>query len=118
LRGAQSDLLTFQKGTTMFKQIITALTMAISLIITTPVFAEDTSTAQEAVILYVDINTDSAEKMADLLKGVGLKKAQAIVEYRTQNGAFSAPEDLLNVSGIGPSTLEKNRLIIRIGETE
>jgi competence protein ComEA len=56
--------------------------------------------------------------MADLLKGVGLKKAQAIVDYRTEYGAFSAPEDLLNVSGIGPSTLEKNRLIIRIGESE
>jgi competence protein ComEA len=102
----------------MFKQFTAALAIAISLIISSPVFAEDTTTTQENVILYVDINTASAEKMADLLKGVGLKKAQAIVDYRTEYGAFSAPEDLLNVSGIGPSTLEKNRLIIRIGESE
>jgi competence protein ComEA len=102
----------------MLKNITAAFTIALSLLLATPVFAEDTTTTQEEVILYVDINNDSAEKMADLLKGVGLKKAQAIVDFRNENGAFSAPEDLLEVPGIGPATLEKNRLVLRFGETD
>ncbi|EAR08689.1 helix-hairpin-helix domain-containing protein [Reinekea blandensis] len=85
-----------------------------------PVWAESdttTETAQaETVLLYVDINGDDAEKLADLMNGVGLKKAEAIVSYREENGAFTAVEDLLMVPGIGPATLEKNRAIIRLSE--
>ncbi|WP_196157385.1 helix-hairpin-helix domain-containing protein [Reinekea sp. G2M2-21] len=102
------------------KQVITLLLAVFTLAFTAPVFADanDSASSSEAVVLYVDINTDSAEKIADLLKGVGLKKAQAIVEYREEFGPFSAVEDLLNVPGIGPSTLESNRAAIRLGETE
>ncbi|HNL91858.1 MAG TPA: helix-hairpin-helix domain-containing protein, partial [Pseudomonadales bacterium] len=42
------------------------------------------------------------------------KKAQAIVSFREQNGAFKSVDDLVNVPGIGPATLEKNRSIIDI----
>ncbi|MGZ8144969.1 MAG: ComEA family DNA-binding protein, partial [Methylosarcina sp.] len=38
-----------------------------------------------------------------------LKKAEAIVKYRTEKGAFSRVEDLTNVAGIGEKTLEKNK---------
>ena len=102
------------------KQVITLLLAVFTLAFTAPVFADakDSASSSEAVVLYVDINTDSAEKIADLLKGVGLKKAQAIVEYREEFGPFSAVEDLLNVPSIGPATLESNRAAIRLGETE
>ena len=56
----------------------------------------------------VNINTASAQQLAENLKGVGPKKALAIIEYREANGPFFAPEEITNVKGIGPKTLEKN----------
>ena len=64
---------------------------------------------------YVDINKADAETLAMELKGIGLKKAQAIVEYRTLNGAFKSAEDLVNVKGISDRTVEKNRENILFG---
>lgn len=57
----------------------------------------------------VNINTADANLIARELQGVGMAKAQAIVDYRAKNGDFSAPEDILNVKGIGQSILEKNK---------
>jgi competence protein ComEA len=42
------------------------------------------------------------------LIGVGPKKALAIIEYRETNGPFYNAEEIVNVKGIGPKTLEKN----------
>ena len=64
----------------------------------------------------VNINTADAESISRELKGVGMKKAQAIVEYRDRNGKFESPEDLLNVKGIGSAVLEDNRADIVIAE--
>ena len=103
------------------KKLITLGLLVAGLSCVTPSFASDTAlpAAEEStVVLYVDINNDSAEKMSDLLNGVGLKKAQAIVEYRQANGPFLSVEDLLNVPGICPATLEKNRQNITVGESE
>ncbi len=60
----------------------------------------------------VNINTATAEDIAQGLDGVGLKKAQAIVEYREQTGTFVSVDDLLNVKGIGEKTLERNRTFV------
>ncbi|MDD6909617.1 ComEA family DNA-binding protein [Actinobacillus minor] len=57
----------------------------------------------------VNINVASAAEIQDKLVGIGAKKAQAIVDYRTKNGAFSSIEQLKEVSGIGSATLDKNR---------
>ena len=57
----------------------------------------------------VNINTASAAEIQDKLVGIGAKKAQAIVDYRTKNGAFLSIEQLKEVSGSGSATLEKNR---------
>ncbi|WP_411751235.1 ComEA family DNA-binding protein, partial [Serratia sp. (in: enterobacteria)] len=46
---------------------------------------------------------------ASVLNGVGLKKAEAIVRYREQNGPFSEIDQLQEVPGIGPSLVERNR---------
>ena len=62
----------------------------------------------------VNINTADAESISAELKGVGLSKARAIVEYRDRNGAFEAPEELLKVKGIGPRVLEDNDGNIRL----
>ncbi len=57
----------------------------------------------------VNINTATAAEIQDKLVGIGAKKAQAIVDYRSKNGAFASVEQLKEVSGIGEATLEKNR---------
>ena len=63
----------------------------------------------------VNINEAGVEELAENLIGVGPKKAQAIIEYREANGPFYTPEELENVKGIGPKTLEKNleNIIVR-----
>lgn len=43
------------------------------------------------------------------LKGVGEKKAQAIVEYRQKNGSFKNIDEIKNVKGIGSAIFEKNK---------
>ncbi len=57
----------------------------------------------------VNINTADAAEIKAKLVGIGEKKAQAIVDYRTKNGSFITIEQLTEVSGIGKATLEKNR---------
>lgn len=57
----------------------------------------------------VDINTATAEQLAEALNGVGMAKAQAIVEYREQNGGFEHIDELVNVRGIGLRTVDRNR---------
>ncbi|MDX1499119.1 MAG: helix-hairpin-helix domain-containing protein [Woeseiaceae bacterium] len=62
----------------------------------------------------VDINTADAETIAAELKGIGLTKAKAIVEYRKKHGPFKRPDDLSLVKGIGERTVEINRANIRV----
>lgn len=57
----------------------------------------------------VNINKASASKIAESLSGVGISKAEAIVEYRTKNGNFENASDIVMVKGIGKSTYEKNK---------
>ena len=54
----------------------------------------------------ININTATLEEL-QTLSGIGESKAKAIIEYREENGNFSKPEDILNVSGIGESVYEK-----------
>lgn len=62
----------------------------------------------------VNINTASPSQLAAVLKGVGLKKAQAIIDYRKKYGPFKSIDELTAVKGIGAKTLEKNRAKISI----
>jgi competence protein ComEA len=57
----------------------------------------------------IDINTATAEQLATAITGVGLKKAEAIIAYRNQNGPFGSVEELSNVSGIGEATIARSR---------
>lgn len=57
----------------------------------------------------VNINTADAETLAAELNGIGLSKAQAIVQYRTTNGPFQSAEELVEVKGIGARTVEMNQ---------
>lgn len=56
----------------------------------------------------ININTASATEL-ETLSGIGEVLAATIVEYRDQNGPFASVDDLEDVSGIGPATLEEIR---------
>lgn len=99
------------------KQLFSTLCLLLALAVSNPVIAEQNNTPppdSETTILFVDINQDSAEKLSDLLIGVGPQKAAAIVQYREANGPFQSIDELINVPGIGTATLEKNREAIQI----
>lgn len=54
----------------------------------------------------ININTATIEQL-QTLTGIGKSKAEAIIEYRSNNGLFKTIEDIKNVSGIGESAFEK-----------
>lgn len=65
----------------------------------------------------VNINTANAETISAELKGVGLAKAKAIVEYRKKHGPFRSADDLSLVKGIGERTVEINRADIKVRDS-
>ena len=56
----------------------------------------------------ININTASAEILALELKGVGVKRAQAIVDYRNEYGLFQSAEQLQEIKGIGDVLVNQN----------
>ena len=66
----------------------------------------------------ININTADAATLAANIKGVGAKKAQAIIQYRKANGPFKRVDDIVKVKGIGSKLLEKNRADLLISPTK
>ena len=84
--------------------LFTALAMV--MIFAGNVLAESTET--------ININTANIEELTQLNR-VGEKYAERIVAYRTENGPFEAPEDIMLVAGIGEKTFEanKDRIVVK-----
>ncbi|NDY96747.1 ComEA family DNA-binding protein [Wenzhouxiangella limi] len=66
--------------------------------------------------MSVNVNTATAEQLAEALTGIGEAKAEAIIEYREEHGPFQHPDELVNVRGIGLATLDRNRDLILVEE--
>jgi competence protein ComEA len=64
-------------------------------------------------INMVNINNADVKALSGL-KGIGKKRAEAIIAYRKTNGNFKSADDLLNVKGISKKVIEenKNRLMV------
>lgn len=62
----------------------------------------------------ININTAPVE-LLETLPGIGPTTAQAIVDYRLENGPFTSVDDLLKIPGIGPTTLEEIRGLVIVG---
>lgn len=61
----------------------------------------------------ININTATIDQL-DLLPSIGEVKAQAIIDYRENNGSFVTIEQIQNVSGIGPATFDKIKDLITV----
>jgi len=54
--------------------------------------------------------------LLEALPGIGEVTAQAIMDYRSENGPFKRTEDLLKVTGIGPAIFEKIKDYITVSD--
>lgn len=79
-------------------------------------FALLTLFAGTALAKPVNINQADAQTIADSLAGIGLKKAEAIVQRRQELGSFKSVDELLDIKGIGPKTLDKIRADILLSD--
>jgi competence protein ComEA len=70
--------------------------------------------AAESGFIPVNVNNAGIDELTKL-PGIGIKTAEAIVQYRNKFGKFNSVEDLLNVKGIGNSKLEtiKDKIIVK-----
>jgi comEA protein len=70
----------------------------------------------DSVWIKININTDIARHL-EALPGIGPVKAKTIVDYRVEHGFYRSPEELLNIQGIGPKTLDKIKPLITLDTT-
>lgn len=61
----------------------------------------------------IDLNTATLEVL-DTLPGIGMSRAQAILELRAQRGGFRTVEELDDVPGIGPAAMVKLRDLVTV----
>lgn len=99
------------------KTLLSFVVAAVLAVAAAPFAVAETSNAnhqaQAEVQEAININTADAQTLTRL-KGVGLKKAEAIVAWREANGQFVSVDQLTEVKGIGEATLAANRDKIRI----
>lgn len=62
----------------------------------------------------IDLNTATVAELS-ALPGIGEKRAEAIIEYRTQHGPFTSTGEVMEVSGIGPGIYEQIKDLITAG---
>jgi len=104
------------------KKTFSALTLGVILLVNSSIgFAKETSvtqaaqgqSAQSAKQQVVNLNKSTLEQLVTL-KGVGHSKAQAIIVYRQQVGAFKSVNELTKVSGIGEKIVSENKARLSI----
>ena len=101
-----------------YKTLTATLLLSCLPLLSQPLLAADKPAAKPATTVTtakesgkVNLNTANINELT-ALKGIGEKKAQAIVDFREKQGKFTTVDQLADVSGIGPATLEANRDMI------
>ncbi|MBO0399253.1 ComEA family DNA-binding protein [Aeromonas veronii] len=102
----------------LMKKLSAIMLLACLPLFSQPALAADKATPKQTTTAEVakesgklNINTATLAELTSL-KGIGDKKAQAIVDYREKQGKFTSVDQLADVNGIGPATLEANRDMI------
>lgn len=68
--------------------------------------ADGKNTLSSQASSKINLNTASLEELMQL-PGIGEAKAKMILDYRTQNGSFQKPEDIMKISGIKEGVYNK-----------
>jgi competence protein ComEA len=98
-------------------RLLKACLIGLSVLVLPPLHAavpQESLAAASQVAAPVNINTADAATLAGALRGIGLKKAEAIVAYRSEHGPFKSVDELVNVKGIGERTLEQLRPLLAL----
>ena len=96
----------------MYRQLLTLLiftSVALSPLTqaTPPEKGDKRSEVVQQAVDKVNLNTADAATLSAKLNGVGLKKAQAIIEYREKYGLFTDVKQLIEVPGFGESLVSR-----------
>jgi len=67
-----------------------------------------------SLLAAININTASKEQLMQI-KGIGEKKAAAIIEYRKKHGKFKSVEDVAKVKGIGEAIVKNLKGDVKSG---
>jgi competence protein ComEA len=99
---------------TSLKALFCALLSSI-LFFTTNVHSAAPKVAIDTVVIqkYVHLNKSTIDDLITL-KGIGDKKAKAIIAYRQQIGEFKSVRELMNVKGVGEKVLIDNKKRLKI----
>ena len=95
----------------LFTVLITVSSSSLADPVNEPLLADSVDAVAKQTL--VNINTADIESLTKL-KGIGEKKAQAIIDYRQEYGQFETVEQLLNVKGVGIKIIEVNKAALRI----
>lgn len=87
----------------MRKSLMVIATTFILLSVASLAVAEEASTSSSRPV--ININSADAAQFA-LLPRIGVKAAERIVAWRTENGPFKKTSDLMQVKGVGDKTFE------------
>jgi len=90
------------------KNITAAIFAVLVLCLGSVAQANDLSGQLSGDVMTVNVNEADAASIANTLVGIGISRAQAIVDYRDQYGRFYSAQELTSVKGVGQSTVEKN----------
>ncbi|HVF63854.1 MAG TPA: helix-hairpin-helix domain-containing protein [Casimicrobiaceae bacterium] len=69
-----------------------------------------------ATLAALNLNTATKDELV-ALPGIGPAKAQAIVDYRTQNGPFKSVDEIRKVKGIGEKLFLQIKPELAVGAT-
>lgn len=68
------------------------------------------------LVLAQAVNINTADvKSLESISGIGPVKAQAIISYRQQHGAFASVDDLAKVPGLGDKSVDRMRTQLSVG---
>jgi competence protein ComEA len=91
------------------KSILFSLLLTLSWASTAQDHESDSLNAVSVEVEQVNINHADAPTIARMLDGVGISRAEAIVNFRDEYGDFASLEELLLVNGVGEVTLRNNQ---------
>lgn len=92
----------------------TLFVVVLSFVVSFPVLAKtkidhfSSSAKSEHSVAKINLNKADTQELTHSFKGIGKKRAEAIVAYRKMHGNFKSLRELSAVKGIGKSFVYKN----------